>query len=248
MLQLKQHWSQVAMAAWPMALGFRAAGAQVAITGRNPEKNAMAMKELGDPKAVLPLDVRDEEAVVRTITHVCEHFGRLDILVNNAGESRRGVVTALSRTDWDTLLESHLTGAFLCAKHAAEAMIASGEGGKMINIGSMFSIFGPAGNVGYAAAKTGMLGLTRALAVDLAVHNIQVNAILPGWYNTARARVFGTPRGEEIRRKTPAGRWGTPDDLIGTAVYLASAASDFVTGVSIPVDGGYAVTERLLHE
>jgi 2-deoxy-D-gluconate 3-dehydrogenase len=195
MLQLKQHWSQVAMAAWAMALGFRAAGAQVAITGRNPEKNAMAMKELGDPKAVLPLDVRDEEAVVRTITHVCEHFGRLDILVNNAGESRRGVVTALSRTDWDTLLESHLTGAFLCAKHAAEAMIASGEGGKMINIGSMFSIFGPAGNVGYAAAKTGMLGLTRALAVDLAVHNIQVNAILPGWYNTARARVFGTPRG-----------------------------------------------------
>ena len=248
MLQLKQHWSQVAMAAWAMALGFRAAGAQVVITGRNPEKNAMAMKELGDPKAVLPLDVRDEEAVVRTITHVCEHFGRLDILVNNAGESRRGVVTALSRTDWDTLLESHLTGAFLCAKHAAEAMIASGEGGKMINIGSMFSIFGPAGNVGYAAAKTGMLGLTRALAVDLAVHNIQVNAILPGWYNTARARVFGTPRGEEIRRKTPAGRWGTPDDLIGTAVYLASAASDFVTGVSIPVDGGYAVTERLLHE
>jgi 2-dehydro-3-deoxy-D-gluconate 5-dehydrogenase len=233
---------------WAMALGFRAAGAQVAITGRNPEKNAMAIKELGDPKAVLPLDVRDEEAVAQTITHVCEHFGRLDILVNNAGDRRLGGVTALSRTDWDVLLASHLTGAFLCAKYAAEAMIARGEGGKIINIGSVFSLFGPPGNVGYAAAKTGMLGLTRALAVELSAHNIQVNAILPGWCNTGRGRHFGTPRGEEIRRKTPAGRWGTPDDLIGTAVYLASAASDFVTGVSIPVDGGYAVTERLLYE
>jgi len=234
---------------WAMALGFRAAGAQVAMTGRNPEKNAMAIEELGDPKAVLPLDVRDEAAVARAVTQVVEHYGRLDILVNNAGDTRAQAVTEFSREDWDEILETHLTGSFQCAKHTAKAMIARGEGGKIINIGSMFSIFGSPRNVSYAAAKTGILGLTRALAVELSAHNIQVNAILPGWHDTAitRRSILGSPRGEEIRRKTPAGRWGTPEDLVGTAVYLASAASNFVTGACIPVDGGYSVTERLLY-
>lgn len=233
---------------WAMASGLRAAGARVIVSGRNPQKNSVAIKLLGDPKAVLKLDVGNEKAVAQAITHVCENFGRLDILVNNAGDRRLGGVTALARADWDVLLTSHLTGAFLCSKYAAAAMIAKGEGGKIINIGSTFSLFGPPGNVGYATAKTGVLGLTRALAVELAVHNIQVNAILPGWYDTGRGQTFGTPRGEEARRRTPAGRWGRPDDLIGTAIYLASAGSDFVTGVGIPVDGGYAVSERLLHE
>jgi 2-deoxy-D-gluconate 3-dehydrogenase len=232
-----------------MALGFRAAGAQVAITGRNPEKNALAIQALGNPKAVLSLDVRNEEAIARTVTQVVDHFGRLDILVNNAGDVRVQAVTELSREAWDEILETHLTGAFQCAKHAARAMIARGEGGKIINIGSMFSIFGPLRHASYAAAKTGMLGLRRALAVELAAHNIQVNAILPGWHDTAMTRrnLISSPRGEEIRRKTPAGRWGTPEDVVGTAVYLASADSDFVTWACIPVDGGYSVSECLLY-
>ena len=231
-----------------MALGLRAAGARVAITGRNPEKNKAIGEELGDD-GVFPLDVRDEADVERTVGQVVERFGRLDILVNNAGLIRGGALINLSREDWEAVIGSHLTGAFFCAKHTARAMIARGEGGKIINIGSMFSIFGPLEFSDYAAAKTGMLGLTRALAVELAAYNIQVNAILPGWFETdLTSGLPETERGEEIRRKTPALRWGNPEDMAGTVIYLASSASDFVTGVSIPVDGGYAVAERFGRE
>jgi 2-deoxy-D-gluconate 3-dehydrogenase len=198
---------------------------------------------------VLALDVRDEAAVEQAVARVVERYGRLDILVNNAGLFSGGSVLTLSREDWDAVVATHLTGAFLCSKHAAAAMIAGGRGGKIINIGSAYSRFGPPDFADYATAKTGVLGLTRALAVEFAVHRIQVNAILPGWFETDLTRGLpGTPLGEEIRRRTPAGRWGDPADLVGTAVYLASPASDFVTGAQIPVDGGYAVSDRLLHE
>jgi len=232
-----------------IALGLRAAGAQVVVTGRNAEKNAAIGKELGDSGGVFSLDVRDEDAVARVVAQIVERHGRLDILVNNAGLFRGGSVLSLSREDWDAVLATHLTGAFLCAKHAANAMIKAGNGGKIINLGSMYSLFGPPRFPDYAAAKTGVLGLTRALAVELAAHRIQVNAILPGWYETDLTRGLpDKPFGQEVRRRTAAGRWGDPQDLVGTAVYLASPASDFVTGVSIPVDGGYSVSDRLLHE
>lgn len=232
-----------------IALGLRAAGARVAVTGRNPEKNRAVADELGDPGAVFSVDVRDEAAVEKSVAQVVEQLGRLDILVNNAGLFRGGSVLTLSQQDWDAVIGTHLTGAFLCAKHAATAMIARGEGGKIIQVGSAYSRFGPPDFADYAAAKTGVLGLTRALAVELAVHRIQVNAILPGWYETDLTRGLPTtPLGEQIRRRTPAGRWGDPADLVGTAVYLASPASDFVTGVHIAVDGGYAVSDRFLHE
>lgn len=235
-----------------IALGFRAAGAQVAVTGRNPEKNEAIAKELDDRSAVFSLDVRDEAAVEQIVAGVEQRFGRLDILVNNAGLFRGGSVLNLSQADWNAVIGTHLTGAFLCSKYAARAMIARGEGapsGKIINIGSMYSIFGPPDFPDYAVAKTGLLGLTRALAVELAVHNIQVNTILGGWFETDLTQGMpATPLGQQIRRKTPAGRWGNPEDLVGTAVFLASSASDFVTGVQIPVDGGYSVAERFLHE
>ena len=128
-------------------------------------------------------------------------------------------------------------------------MVAQGRGGKIVNIGSVYSLFGAPDFVDYASAKAGILGLTRSLAVELAPHHIQVNAILPGWYETDLTRGMPeTELGDQIRRKTPAGRWGEPDDLVGTAVYLASRASDFVTGVSIPVDGGYTIAERFRAE
>jgi 2-deoxy-D-gluconate 3-dehydrogenase len=232
-----------------IALGLREAGAQVAVTGRQLDKNAAIAQELGDPTAVFALDVRDEEAVERTVAQVTERFGSLDILINNAGLFRGGSIVSLSRDDWSAVLDTHVTGTFLCCKYAAQRMIAQGQGGKILNIGSMYSLFGASEFADYGTAKTAILGLTRALAVELAPHHIQVNALLPGWYETDLTHGLpGTSRGEEIRRKTPAGRWGIPEDLVGASIFFASAASDFVTGVQLPIDGGYAIAERLLRE
>ncbi|MBA3945470.1 MAG: SDR family oxidoreductase [Herpetosiphonaceae bacterium] len=233
-----------------LALGFQASGAKVAVTGRNPTKNEAIGKELGDPHAVFVLDVRDEAAVQATITEVVAQFGHLDIIVNNAGLFPGGSVLELSLDSWNAVIASHLTGAFLCTKYGAQAMVAQGRGGKIINIGSMYSIFGPHHFPNYGAAKAGMLGLTRSTAVDLAPYNIQANAILPGWYETESSPpgAAASPIGEQIRRKTPAGRWGNLEDLVGTGVFLASAASDFVTGVSIPVDGGYSIADQFRDE
>lgn len=228
-----------------LALGLLSAGATVAVTGRNPAKNAAIAAELGDPAAVLPLDVRDEDAVAAAIATVRERHGRLDILVNNAGLTKRVPALDLDRADWNAVIDTHLSGAFYGAKHAARAMIADGRGGKIINIGSMYSLFGPPNVAAYAAAKTGLVGLTRALAVEFAPHDIQVNAILPGWYVTDLTRgLLATTAGEEIRRKTPAGRFGAPEELVGAAIFFASEASRFVTGTALPVDGGYSVADR----
>jgi len=161
---------------------------------------------------------------------------------------RGGHVTEMTRETWDAVIGTNLTGSFLCAKHAARAMVAQGKGGKIINMASIYAIFGPPDIPEYAAAKSGLLGLTRALAVELGGHDIQVNAILPGYFETDLTD--GVPAGlrSDIRRKTPAGRWGQPNDLVGTVVYLASSGSDFVTGASITVDGGYAVSDRFVAE
>lgn len=232
-----------------IALGLREAGASVAVTGRNETKNAAVAAELGDAGVVFSLDVADEAAVEQTVAGVVERFGRLDVLVTCAGDFAGGSALELALADWERVLASHLTGTFLCARNAARAMVARGEGGKILTIGSMYSLFGPPRYANYAAAKAGILGLTRALAVELAPHGIQVNAILPGWFETAlTGGSRETEWGERIRRKTPAARWGEPEDLVGAAVFLSSPASDFVTGVALPVDGGYAIADRLLPE
>ena len=232
-----------------IALGLRAAGAKVAVTGRDAEKNKAIAQELGSDSLVFSLNVCDEEAVQLTINEAAARFGQLDILVNNAGISRGGSVLELSRADWDAVISTNLTGSFLCAKHAAKVMVAQGTGGKIINIGSMYSHYGTPNFADYGSSKAGVLGLTRALAIELAPHNIQVNAILPGWFETdMTVGVVQSARGAEIRRKTPAGRWGQLEDLVGASIFLASAASDFVTGTDIPVDGGYLITERFVNE
>lgn len=229
-----------------MALGLRSAGAQVAVTGRNPDKNEAVGRELGDSGMTLPLDVRDELAVQEVVSEVVARFGSLDILINNAGIASGDSVLDLTQQDWDAVVDTNLTGPFLCAKHAGRAMVAAGNGGKIINIGSIYSVYGTPGFAGYGASKAGVLGLTRGLAIELAPHNIQVNAILPGWHITdMTGEDDGSARREEIRRKTPAGRWGTPEDLVGAALFLASNASNFVTGIGLPVDGGYLISERL---
>jgi 2-deoxy-D-gluconate 3-dehydrogenase len=232
-----------------MALAYREAGAQVIVTGRKPQKNDSVAQELGSPESAIALDVLDEAAVELAVAAIVERFGRLDILVNNAGQARRGFMPELSKTDWEDILSVNLTGPFLVAKHAAKAMMAGGQGGKIINISSMYAIFGPPNVASYASSKTGLLGLTRALAVELCKHNIQVNAILPGWYLTdMTGHLKDTPLADYIRRKTPAGRWGNPQDMAGAALLLASSASDFITGIAIPVDGGYSMADRLLYD
>jgi 2-deoxy-D-gluconate 3-dehydrogenase len=232
-----------------MALAYREAGAQVVVTGRKAAKNEAVAAELSGPESVITLDVLDEPAIESAVAGIVERYGRLDILVNNAGQARRGSVPDLARSDWEDILAVNLTGPFLMAKHASKAMIAAGTGGKIINIASMYAVFGPPNVASYASSKTGLLGLTRALAVELCKHNIQVNAILPGWYFTdMNAHLKDSPLAEHVRRKTPAGRWGHPEDLAGAALLLASAASDFITGIALPVDGGYSVADRMLYD
>jgi 2-deoxy-D-gluconate 3-dehydrogenase len=224
-----------------IARGLRDAGAKIVVTGRNQEKNQAIAKELGGAIEVFTLDVREEAAVERIIAEIVEKLGRLDILVNNAGILRGGPSINFSRNDWDAVVETHITGSFLCSKYSARAMVAKREGGKIINIGSMGSIFGAPGGIAYATAKTGVIGLTRSLAIELAPDNIQVNAILPGFIKTDMTSSTPDIPREKIRQRTPAGRWGEPEELIGAAVFLASTASNFVTGVQLPVDGGYSV-------
>jgi 2-deoxy-D-gluconate 3-dehydrogenase len=143
--------------------------------------------------------------------------------------------------DWDAVLETQLNAVFLLSKIAAGSMIEK-QSGKIINIGSMYSYFGSGLAPSYSAAKGAIIQLTRSMAVELAASNIQVNAIAPGWFETdMTAPIKDTPMEEEIIMRTPAGRWGRPEELVGAAVFLASRASDFVTGTTVRVDGGYAV-------
>ena len=229
-----------------IALGYKAMGATVIASGRNPQKNAAMAQELGDGHEVISLDVRDEEAVNQAVAASRRRsMASLDILVNNAGIARRINILDMDTADWHDVIDTHLNGGFYCAKAAAKAMVNAGNGGKIINIGSMYSLLGPPNVTNYAAAKTGILGLTRGLAVELAVHNIQVNALLPGWHKTDLNReILDGPLGEEIRHKTPARRLGTSDDLAGAAIFLASDAAEFVTGTTLVVDGGYSIMDR----
>jgi 2-dehydro-3-deoxy-D-gluconate 5-dehydrogenase len=226
-----------------MAKGFAEAGAAVAIAGRNAEKGQGALAALGPGAVFVEVDVTDPESCRAMVARTVERLGRLDILVNNAGVANRKRPELYSPQEWHAVLDANLSGAFFASQAAYFEMKRSG-GGKMINIGSMMSIFGAAFAGAYAASKGGIVQLTKALATAWASDNIQVNAILPGWIDTeltrtARTQVEGLH--ERVLARTPAGRWGVPDDLAGTAVFLASAASDFVTGTAIPVDGGYAV-------
>ena len=229
-----------------MAKGLAAAGASVVIAGRNRAKGEAALAELrasGAAVAFIELDVTREASCRQAIERTVEQFGRLDILVNNAGTTVRKQPQDLTVDDWHAVMDTNLTGAFVCAKLAYASMVRGG-GGKIINIGSMMSIFGAAYAAPYSASKGGIVQMTRAMATAWAKDNIQVNAILPGWIDTAltksaRQQVPGL--NDKVLTRTPAQRWGSPDDFAGIAVFLAAPASNFVTGTAIPVDGGYSV-------
>ncbi|RZL94701.1 MAG: glucose 1-dehydrogenase [Variovorax sp.] len=229
-----------------MAEGLARAGARVVIAARNAEKSTAAvdrLKALGSDAFALTADVTDEASVTALFAELAERCGRLDILVNNAGTNVRKPVDQLALAEWHKVMDTNLTSAFLCCRAAHPQLKAAG-GGKVINIGSMMSIFGASFAPAYGASKGGIVQLTKSLAAAWAADDVQVNAVLPGWIQTAltdgaRAEVPGL--NERVIARTAAGRWGQPEDLAGIAVFLASAASDFITGTAIPVDGGYSI-------
>ena len=225
-----------------MARGLAQAGARVLAVGRDRDKLASALDELGEGHAVFAADVTVETQCQAVAAEAEGRFGRLDIVVNNAGGSIRARPEALSASDWEWVLRTNLTSAFLMSQAAYPLL--KREGGKIVNIGSMLSLFGTSYAAAYGASKGGVVQLTRSLAAAWADDDIQVNAVLPGWIDTAlttRAREQVEGLHDRVLARTPAGRWGEPGDLAGVAVFLASPASDFVTGAAIPVDGGFSV-------
>jgi 2-deoxy-D-gluconate 3-dehydrogenase len=229
-----------------MARGLAEAGAAVAIVGRNEAKSVAAVTELkqrGASAISVIADVTDKAAVAAMVERVRRELGRIDILVNNAGINIRKPPHALDIEEWDSVIRTNLTSAFLCSQAVYPAMKEAG-GGKIINIGSMMSIFGASFAPAYAASKGGIVQFTRSCAIAWAADNIQANAVLPGWIDTdltrrARAEIGGLH--DRVLARTPAARWGASADFVGIAVFLASHASDFVTGTAIPVDGGFSI-------
>lgn len=228
-----------------MARGLAGSGAAVVVAGRNEGKNAAAVSELeklGAKATPVVVDVTDEQSCQRMVAAAVQTFGRLDILINNAGTNIRKQPEEYTLEEWHTVLETNLTSAFVCSRAAYPEMLKAG-GGKIINIGSMMSIFGAPFATPYASSKGGIVQMTKAFATAWAKHNIQVNAVLPGWIDTEltqRAREQVQDLHDNVVRRTPAGRWGRIEDMAGAAVFLAGPGSDFVTGAAIPVDGGFS--------
>jgi 2-dehydro-3-deoxy-D-gluconate 5-dehydrogenase len=229
-----------------MARGLADAGADIAVVARNETKSQTAVADLrtrGVRAISVAADVTDKVAVDDMVARVAGELGQIDILVNNAGINIRKPPHTLDIEEWHSVIDTNLTSAFLCSKAVHPAMKTAG-GGKIINIGSMMSIFGASFAPAYAASKGGIVQFTRSCACAWAADNIQANAVLPGWIDTdltKRARVEIGGLHERVLARTPAARWGGIDDFAGIAVFLASPASDFVTGTAIPIDGGYSI-------
>jgi 2-deoxy-D-gluconate 3-dehydrogenase len=224
-----------------IASGLAAAGASIVVAARQPEKTAKAvarLQEQGGKALGVSTEVQNETAVRAMVQATVDAFGGVDILVNNAGINIRKAPQDYTLEEWQEVLDINLTGVFLCAREVYPHMRKAG-GGKIINIGSMTSIFGSNVAPAYSASKGGVVQLTKSLAVFWAKDNIQVNAILPGWIHTDLTASASAERYQAIKGRIPHGRWGDPDELAGAAVFLASSASDYVTGIALPVDGGY---------
>ena len=227
-----------------IALGLAQAGAAVAILARNEEKNRAVVDELanaGVPAIAIKLDVTRRDDLRPAMEEVERKLGPVSVLVNNAGIAIMGSVLNFRAEDWDRVIETNLNSCFFLSQIAAQSMVARKQG-KIINIASEYSLFGAHSIVPYGAAKGALVQVTKTMAIELAPHNIQVNAILPGWIETDMTVVAQSgPWFEEIITRTPAGRFGKPEETAGAAVFLASHASDFVTGSIVYVDGGYAI-------
>jgi 2-deoxy-D-gluconate 3-dehydrogenase len=228
-----------------MARGLAQAGATVVVAGRNSDKTREAVRKLHDELGAQAHAVLGDVAIAadaqRIIDETQTACGGLDILINNAGINIRKPPDQMELEEWQRVLDVNLTSAYLLSKFAYPFMKKAG-GGKVINIGSMTSIFGAGFAPAYATSKGGIVQLTKSCALAWAADNIQVNAILPGWFDTEltqTARVEVPDLYGRVLGRIPMGRWAKPADIAGTAVWLASSASDYVTGIAVPVDGGY---------
>jgi 2-deoxy-D-gluconate 3-dehydrogenase len=229
-----------------IARGLAGAGACIVVAARDGRKSDAAVADLrarGADALAIAVDVTNEDSVAAMTAETERRCGRLDILVNNAGINIRKPAHELTLLEWRRVIDTNLTSAFLCSRSAYPHLRRAGRG-KIINIGSLLSTFGASFAPAYGASKGGVVQLTKSLAAAWAADNVQVNAVLPGWIDTdlsrqAREEVPGLQ--DHALARTPARRWGTIDDLAGVAVFLASPASDFITGAAIPVDGGYSI-------
>jgi gluconate 5-dehydrogenase len=226
-----------------MARGLAEAGARIILNGRDERKlgqTAKSFADAGHKVKARAFDVADEKAVLAAFEHFDADGVEIDILVNNAGNQLRKPMLDLKTDEWRRVVDTHLTGAFQVGREAARRMIARGRGGKIINIGSLASEVARATIAPYTAAKGGLKMLTRAMAAEWATHGVQTNAIGPGYIATEMTKPLMNDAKFDawVKGRTPSGRWGKPDDLIGVAVFLASPASDYVNGQIIYVDGG----------
>ena len=225
-----------------MAVALAAAGARVALVGRSaPDETRQQIESDGGKTAVVMADLSSADVAADVMRQAEDALGPVDILVNNAGIIRREDALDFSEADWDDVLATNLKVPFFLAQAAAKSMVAGERGGKIINVASLLSLQGGIRVASYTASKSGLAGLTRLLANEWAPKGINVNAIVPGYIatnNTAALRA-DTDRNRQILERIPAGRWGVPGDLGGAAVFLASAASDYVHGTLLPVDGGW---------
>jgi 2-deoxy-D-gluconate 3-dehydrogenase len=228
-----------------IAIGLAQAGSDLVIAARNEEKTARVIEEIKtfNRRCLgIQCDVNNCDDIKTTVETTLQEFGGLNILVNNAGVSGGGLPQSIPEEVWDRVVDTNLKASFQFCQVAYPALVKAG-GGKIINIGSEYSIFGSAMVVHYAASKGGVIQLTKSLAVAWAKDNIQVNAIVPGWIRTDMTApvIENEAFYRSIIQRTPAGRFGEPYELAGAAIFLSSAASDFITGQSIIVDGGYSV-------
>ncbi len=225
-----------------MALALAEAGANIALVDRtDATASCQAVGKLGKACTNITADLSNKEVVEDIVNTAVKEMGSIDILVNNAGIIRRAPLLEFSEKDWDDVISVNLRTLFFLSQAVARVMVKQGRGGKIINVASMLSFQGGIFVPSYTAAKSGVMGLTRLFANELATHKINVNAIAPGYMTTDNTKALrdDPKRSAEILGRIPAGRWGTPDDLMGAIVFLASDASNYMQGHTLVVDGGW---------
>jgi 3-oxoacyl-[acyl-carrier protein] reductase len=225
---------------WDIAQALVVAGAKVAVAARTEEKLALLVGEIeaaGGEAMAVKMDVADVEQVKTGFKQVIEKFGRLDILVNNAAITRDGLAVRMKADDWDAVIRTNLTGAHLCIQQALGTMMRA-RAGRIINVSSVVAQMGNAGQANYVAAKAGLIGLTKAIAMEIASRNITVNAVAPGFIETPMTNVLSDQVKEELKARIPLGRLGVPRDIAASIVFLASDEAAYITGHVLDVNGG----------
>ena len=225
---------------WDIAQALVVAGAKVAVAARTEEKLALLVGEIetaGGEALAVKMDVADAEQVKTGFKQVIEKFGRLDILVNNAAITRDGLAVRMKSDDWDAVMRTNLTGAHLCIQQALGTMMRA-RAGRIINVSSVVAQMGNAGQANYVAAKAGLIGLTKAIAMEIASRNITVNAVAPGFIETPMTDVLSDKVKEELKARIPLGRLGVPRDVAASIVFLASDEAAYITGHVLDVNGG----------